>query len=180
MNSSASTTSFWEVRLADGKETKMTLMELDHAFEEGAIDTTTMVRELGKTEWEPLGRVAGLEDDGEEEDPPASSIEATKPPAPAAEESNPGRKIAILAALALAATMIGGLFVATLRFVPPKLFTKKTAPAAVVMPAAAPPQEAVFIGPPAPPATEEPATTAPPTPPKKKHTKGKVRHHTKH
>jgi hypothetical protein len=57
---------FWYVKLSDGDVHRVTLDQLDEAFQAGHIDGETMVLASGSTQWERLAAVAGM-DDGEEE-----------------------------------------------------------------------------------------------------------------
>lgn len=68
----------WHVKLAAG-QAQMTLDELDAAYQNGAIDERTEVREEGSDEWTTLGALLGIE-------PPAPRNE-TIPPAHVQQES---------------------------------------------------------------------------------------------
>jgi hypothetical protein len=68
----------WHVQLPWGTVRKMTLSELDAAFNEGLIDANTRVLEDGKLEWSTLREAAGLEDD---EVVPASCPSTSQEPA---------------------------------------------------------------------------------------------------
>lgn len=79
----------WDVRLMSG-DLKMTLDELDAAFEEGRIHSRTLVRRRGTVRWETLGKMAGL--DGA--DAPASEVvgpivEVARPAIPRPEVPRP-------------------------------------------------------------------------------------------
>lgn len=58
----------WYVKLSDGDVHRVTLDQLDEAFQAGHIDGNTMVLASGATQWTKLGALAGIDDDGEEVD----------------------------------------------------------------------------------------------------------------
>ncbi len=58
----------WYVKLADGDVHRVTIDQLDGAFQAGHIDENTMVLAAGATQWTKLGELAGL---GDAEAPPA-------------------------------------------------------------------------------------------------------------
>lgn len=65
----------WYVKLSDGDVHRVTLDQLDEAFQAGHIDANTMVLASGATQWTKLGALAGIDDEEE-------AIEAAeKPPA---------------------------------------------------------------------------------------------------
>jgi hypothetical protein len=71
---------FWYVKLSDGDVHRVTLDQLDEAFQAGHIDGDTMVLASGSEQWARLAAVAGM-DDAEEEPrvevaPPAPEPEA--------------------------------------------------------------------------------------------------------
>jgi hypothetical protein len=66
----------WYVKLANGDVHRVTIDQLDGAFQAGHIDESTMVLAAGGSEWTKLGDLAGL-DEGDAPPPP---------PEPAAEE----------------------------------------------------------------------------------------------
>ncbi len=79
MNSSSG--DFWYVKLTDGDVHRVTLDQLDEAFQAGHIDANTMVLAGGSSEWTRLGAIAGMDDDGSssesaaaEDEPPAEYI----------------------------------------------------------------------------------------------------------
>src|SRR6202012_4504040 len=53
----------WYVKLADGDVHRVTLDQLDEAFQAGHIDGDTMVLEAGGSQWKKLGDLAGIDDD---------------------------------------------------------------------------------------------------------------------
>lgn len=55
----------WYVKLSDGDVHRVTLDQLDEAFQAGHIDGDTMVLASGATQWTKLGALAGIDDDGE-------------------------------------------------------------------------------------------------------------------
>jgi hypothetical protein len=61
MNSSSG--DLWYVKLADGDVHRVTLDQLDEAFQAGHIDGDTMVLAAGGSEWSKLGDLAGIDDD---------------------------------------------------------------------------------------------------------------------
>jgi hypothetical protein len=61
MNSSSGDN--WYVKLADGDVHRVTLDQLDEAFQAGHIDGETMVLASGGSEWNKLGELLGLDDD---------------------------------------------------------------------------------------------------------------------
>src|SRR5260370_15218351 len=52
----------WYVKLADGDVHRVTLDQLDQAFQAGHIDEDTMVLAAGATQWTKLGELAGLDE----------------------------------------------------------------------------------------------------------------------
>jgi hypothetical protein len=75
----------WYVKVADDDVHRMTLDQLDGAFQAGHIDESTMVLAADATEWARLGELLGLDDAGEESeapDAPPKAVEAA--PAPVA------------------------------------------------------------------------------------------------
>ncbi|MGA3119622.1 MAG: hypothetical protein ABSF69_02530 [Polyangiaceae bacterium] len=59
----------WYVKLSDGDVHRVTLDQLDEAFQAGHIDGETMVLASGATQWTKLGALAGIDDDAEEVEP---------------------------------------------------------------------------------------------------------------
>jgi hypothetical protein len=53
----------WYVKLSDGDVHRVTLDQLDEAFQAGHIDAETMVLAAGATRWAKLGALAGIDDD---------------------------------------------------------------------------------------------------------------------
>lgn len=53
----------WYVKLADGDVHRVTLDQLDEAFQAGHIDTDTMVLASGASSWTTLGKAAGMDED---------------------------------------------------------------------------------------------------------------------
>ncbi len=77
----------WYVKVADDDVHRMTLDQLDGAFQAGHIDESTMVLPADATKWTKLGELLGLEDGGEPPEeaaaaPPASSYASRAYPAP--------------------------------------------------------------------------------------------------
>jgi hypothetical protein len=66
----------WYVKLADGDVHRVTIDQLDGAFQAGHIDENTMVLAAGATQWTKLGELAGLGDEAEAP-PPAPAAPAT-------------------------------------------------------------------------------------------------------
>lgn len=56
----------WYVKLSDGDVHRVTLDQLDEAFQAGHIDGETMVLASGATQWTKLGALAGIDDDTDE------------------------------------------------------------------------------------------------------------------
>lgn len=167
---SATTGDLWDVLLATGP-TKMTVDQLDAAFQQGWIDASTRVRAPGAFEWTTLGAAAGL--DGETEtlvrDEPAAAASAeSEDVAPLDEEDietvlyededriswippkprwKRKREIAIVAAFTV--LMGAGIF-ATARWA--GVFKQSLPPAAAITAAAAPatPEAATATQPPKP------------------------------
>jgi hypothetical protein len=52
----------WYVKLADGDVHRVTLDQLDQAFQAGHIDEDTLVLAAGATQWTKLGELAGLDE----------------------------------------------------------------------------------------------------------------------
>lgn len=70
----------WYVKLANGDVHRVTLDQIDLAFQAGHIDGSTMVLGAGETEWSTLGQLAGLD-----EAPPApvaQPVYRAQPPQP--------------------------------------------------------------------------------------------------
>ena len=53
----------WYVKLANGDVHRVTIDQLDGAFQAGHIDESTMVLAAGASQWTKLGEVAGLDDE---------------------------------------------------------------------------------------------------------------------
>lgn len=66
----------WYVKLSDGDVHRVTLDQLDEAFQAGHIDGNTMVLASGATQWTKLGALAGIDEDAGEiqADPPNPPI----------------------------------------------------------------------------------------------------------
>jgi GYF domain 2 len=67
----------WYVKLAQGDVHRVTLDQLDQAFQAGHIDEETMVLAAGATQWTKLGQLAGLD-----EAPPVQVVAPRAAPAP--------------------------------------------------------------------------------------------------
>jgi hypothetical protein len=59
---------FWYVKLTDGDVHRVTLDQLDEAFQAGHIDGETMVLASGASQWERLASVAGMDESEEEQE----------------------------------------------------------------------------------------------------------------
>src|ERR1019366_6887669 len=59
----------WYVKLANGDVHRVTLDQLDGAFQAGHIDESTMVLAAGASTWSKLGDLAGLDDEPAAPDP---------------------------------------------------------------------------------------------------------------
>ena len=110
----------WYVMLADGDVHRVTLDQLDEAFQAGHIDQETLVLAEGARQWTPLGQLAGLD-----ETPPPPRMPVTTSFRPVSVDlseveandldledipfrSGSGRKwLAAVAALAIAGTIAG-------------------------------------------------------------------------
>src|SRR5512135_929684 len=57
----------WYVKLANGDVHRVTLDQLDGAFQAGHIDESTMVLAAGGSTWTKLGDLAGLDDEGQDQ-----------------------------------------------------------------------------------------------------------------
>jgi hypothetical protein len=69
----------WYVKLADGDVHRVTIDQLDGAFQAGHIDENTMVLAAGATQWTKLGDLAGLDDDAEAPPAPAAPVAQAAP-----------------------------------------------------------------------------------------------------
>jgi hypothetical protein len=69
----------WYVKLANGDVHRVTLDQLDGAFQAGHIDEGTMVLAAGASLWTKLGDLAGLDDETEAPVPAQASYEAPAP-----------------------------------------------------------------------------------------------------
>ena len=88
----------WYVKLSDGDVHRVTLDQLDEAFQAGHIDGNTMVLASGATQWTKLGALAGIDDEEADFQADGPSPLATPAPAgtlthgyPAPPASNPPR-----------------------------------------------------------------------------------------
>ena len=52
----------WYVQVAAGEPYMLSLDQLDDAFQAGSVDANTLVCEVGSSEWQRLGEVAGLDE----------------------------------------------------------------------------------------------------------------------
>lgn len=68
----------WYVKTADGDVHRVTLDQLDEAFQAGRIDENVMVLAAGATKWAKLGELAGLDEPAK----PAATPIAFAPPMP--------------------------------------------------------------------------------------------------
>jgi hypothetical protein len=69
----------WYVKLANGDVHRVTLDQLDGAFQAGHIDEGTMVLAAGATQWTKLGDLAGLDDESDAPDPQPQPYVAPAP-----------------------------------------------------------------------------------------------------
>jgi hypothetical protein len=74
----------WYVKLANGDVHRVTLDQLDGAFQAGHIDESTMVLAAGATTWSKLGDLAGLDDEPAAPDPQPQYVAPAPAPVPAA------------------------------------------------------------------------------------------------
>jgi hypothetical protein len=70
----------WYVKLANGDVHRVTIDQLDGAFQAGHIDESTMVLAAGASQWTKLGDLAGLDNES------TSDAQAAAPEAPATED----------------------------------------------------------------------------------------------
>jgi len=75
----------WHVQTPDGVTRKVTLDQLNDAFQAGRVDATLRVRAPGAAKWSTLGELASLKEDAPAEatPAPASAPAPRPPPAPA-------------------------------------------------------------------------------------------------
>jgi hypothetical protein len=78
----------WYVKLANGDVHRVTIDQLDGAFQAGHIDESTMVLAAGASQWTKLGDIAGLDDESASEAaPPVDEEEPAYVAQPAASAS---------------------------------------------------------------------------------------------
>jgi hypothetical protein len=65
----------WYVKLGNGDVHRVTIDQLDGAFQAGHIDESTMVLAAGASQWTKLGDLAGLDDESTSEAPPPAAEE---------------------------------------------------------------------------------------------------------
>jgi uncharacterized protein DUF4339 len=108
----------WYVMLADGDVHRVTLDQLDEAFQAGHVDKETLVLAQDARQWTPLGQLAGLDDT-----PPAPQVPVTTSFRPVSVDlseveigdlgdvpfrTRPGKKwVAMLGGLAVVGTIAG-------------------------------------------------------------------------
>jgi hypothetical protein len=148
----------WEVQLAGGGETRMTVAELDQALQTGAVSASTRVRRPGTWHWVTLGIASNLDSAARMAGGISARGRRYNADAPTATEARPRRRSRKLFYFALFAALIGGgLYGANRRM--PSLKGKATAYVLAHIPqrmlGAAPVQAA-------PPPPSEPAPPAPP------------------
>lgn len=138
----------WHVKLAGG-DARMTLDELDAAYQAGTIDEATLVRESDDAQWQTLGALLGVDA------PSAPAPSAPVPPAPPvmehgaslrpiaadldeleAHQLRPKRRGALIAAAAAALIVIGVGVAITKAGASVEKDAPKAAAAAVVAPTA--------------------------------------------
>jgi hypothetical protein len=163
----------WYVKTADGDVQRMTLDQIDEAFNAGRIDVDTMCLPDGAIRWARLGELAGLDAPA-----PAAAPAPTRAPAPAyaqspvpnslrpvsmdlgdddgldapfARKSGKGRVVGLLAVTAV----LGTAGFLAMRTAPPSVAPQAPAP----LPALAPPPSTA-----SPPAASASDPYAPPTP----------------
>ncbi len=61
----------WYVKLPNGDVHRVTIDQLDGAFQAGHIDESTMVLAAGASQWTKLGEIAGIDGESEATEPPA-------------------------------------------------------------------------------------------------------------
>ncbi|MGD0676121.1 MAG: hypothetical protein ABSC94_11915 [Polyangiaceae bacterium] len=69
-----STGDSWYVKLSDGDVHRVTLDQLDEAFQAGHIDGDTMVLAAGASQWTTLGALAGIDEGAASSEPEASAV----------------------------------------------------------------------------------------------------------
>src|SRR5882724_3564632 len=72
----------WHVALAPGEVKIVSLEQLDDLFRLSIVDSETKVWQDGMTEWLPLGVIAGIEDQSEDQTVTAPKRAHPKPPSP--------------------------------------------------------------------------------------------------
>jgi hypothetical protein len=83
----------WYVKLANGDVHRVTIDQLDGAFQAGHIDESTMVLAAGASQWTRLGDIAGLDDEANS-GAEAPAEEAAAPQEPAhAEQAHPEEEL---------------------------------------------------------------------------------------
>jgi hypothetical protein len=114
----------WYVKLANGDVHRVTLDQLDGAFQAGHIDEGTMVLAAGASIWTKLGDLAGLDDEAEA--PAPAPVSYAAPVAPTA----PTRAVPVTAPSAYPAPAVAYAPVPT--YVPRAVAAPAVAPAAYV------------------------------------------------
>jgi hypothetical protein len=86
--------SLWYVKLADGDVERVTLDQLDEAFQTGQIDENSMVLAAGADQWVKLADLLGVTETTE---PPAAALQAAPQPmvAPQPQRTVPIRQAAV-------------------------------------------------------------------------------------
>ncbi len=68
----------WYVKLANGDVHRVTIDQLDGAFQAGHIDESTMVLAAGASQWTKLGEIAGLDEGSDAPEQPPVRVEETQ------------------------------------------------------------------------------------------------------
>ncbi len=85
----------WYVKLADGDVHRVTIDQLDGAFQAGHIDENTMVLAAGASQWTKLGELAGL---GDEPEAPPQAVASAPPARAAVQQAAPAYAVPVYAA----------------------------------------------------------------------------------
>ena len=68
----------WYVKLPNGDVHRVTIDQLDGAFQAGHIDESTMVLAAGASQWTKLGDIAGLDEESAPDPQPAPEQAASE------------------------------------------------------------------------------------------------------
>ncbi|HEY3822048.1 MAG TPA: hypothetical protein VGL81_33005 [Polyangiaceae bacterium] len=157
----------WYVKTPDGDVHRVTLDQLDEAFQAGRIDENVMVLAAGAQKWAKLSALAGLDEPATSPVVPSSLRPVSMDLSLDLDDENAFRKKSrkglVIGVAAGILAVFGGILFMNRAHVGADTTTVAAAAAAPVAPAAPPPVEATSPGPAAPmPLT--PATVAPPEP----------------